>query len=350
MGKCIVVMVLLLLSLPHLQSYHPSDLKIDCGATEKWEEKGFSNFKWELDDEFIKTGQNKLLPTRNSQRSMDTLRYFPDGGKNCYNVGLHLHNKYILRAGFYYGNYDNLSRKRMSAYMLRANTEGQVPLISSLEAKILNQECTATWTITPHCTWREGPTMGPTKVSRKERLSDYYEAFSRFWKPEQVQNYRNFFGKNKSSTSSAENIPPYLVLQSAIEAKNVSDSIFLPINLHDKTQLVAYFVLYFYEPYPWPPANDTRRLTVYIDGERKNITTVPRTELSDDCAVVSVYPVNVTGTANVTISPAEGTTLPPILNAMEVFTTIDFSKADLLPPLLFHLLRLPLSFWSCCMV
>ncbi|WJZ88803.1 hypothetical protein VitviT2T_008072 [Vitis vinifera] len=164
-----------------------------------------------------------------------------------------------------------------------------------------------------------------------ERLSDYYEAFSRFWKPEQVQNYRNFFGKNKSSTSSAENIPPYLVWQSAIEAKNVSDSIFLPINLHDKTQLVAYFVLYFYEPYPWPPANDTRRLIVYIDGERKNITTVPRTELSDDCAVVSVYPVNVTGTANVTISPAEGTTLPPILNAMEVFTTIDFSKADLLP-------------------
>ena len=145
-----------------------ADLKIDCGATEKWEEKGFSNFKWELDDEFIKTGQNKLLPTRNSQRSMDTLRYFPDGGKNCYNVGLHLHNKYILRAGFYYGNYDNLSkpptfnlefdgnlwatvttslgtdpiyheviyitRKEYVSICITKTQQGQIPFISSLEA------------------------------------------------------------------------------------------------------------------------------------------------------------------------------------------------------------------------
>lgn len=42
--------------------------------------------------------------------------------------------------------------------------------------------------------------------------------------------------------------------------------------------------------------------------------------------VVSLFPVQVLGTANVTISPLNGSELPPILNGMEVYTASDISK------------------------
>ena len=105
-------------------------------------------------------------------------------------------------------------------------------------------------------------------------------------------------------------------------------SIFLPIDFHEKnTQLSAYFVFYFYNVGgPRPALNNITNQIVYIDGVEKKATTI---RPYGDCVVVSVYPVNVTGTANVTIAPAQGTTLPPILNAMEVFTVIEVSTSSM---------------------
>ena len=163
-----------------------------------------------------------------------------------------------------------------------------------------------------------------TEIHR-ERFDFGAEYFNRFWKPEQLPNYQNIFkGIHNDGGSMAENYPPYKVLNYAIRAQNVSDSIFLPIDFHETTQLWAYFVFYFYDVSPLPVLNNMTKLTVYIDGIEKNTTTVRPYE---ECVVVSVYPIKVTGTANVTISPAAGTTLPPILNAMEVFTTIEVATS-----------------------
>lgn len=38
-----------------------------------------------------------------------TLRYFPDGLRNCYNVNVTQGTKYIIKASFVYGNYDGLN-------------------------------------------------------------------------------------------------------------------------------------------------------------------------------------------------------------------------------------------------
>ena len=171
-----------------------------------------------------------------------------------------------------------------------------------------------------------------TEIHR-ERFDTLAEYYNRFWKPEQLPNYQNpFNGIDSDFSSMAENSPPYKVLNSAIRAQNVSDSIFLPIDFHEKAPLSAYFVFYFYHVGPWPNLNNITKQIVYIDGIEKNATTVRPYE---ECVVVSVYPVNVTGTANVTISPAQGTTLPPTLNAMEVFTTIEVSSSKSDPRLSF---------------
>lgn len=113
-----------------------------------------------------------------------------------------------------------------------------------------------------------------------------------------------------------------------MEAPNLSgpnSSITLMVNFHNNSELSAYFVFYFATLPSFPDPTRTRKLTVYVDGQEKNTTDEVRG--IDNCTVVTVYPVNVMGTANVTISPAEGTTLPTILNAMEVFSAIQVSKA-----------------------
>lgn len=154
-------------------------LSIDCGAisTSNDETTGLT---WQTDEEFIKTGQINFLPMNNIPWQMKTLRSFPNGSKNCYNLELGLQSKYILRAGFYYGNYDNLLKPptfllkvsagggRKSIFNVTVTTslgdepiyheimfvttneavdvclirtqQGQVPFISSLEATIVSRE------------------------------------------------------------------------------------------------------------------------------------------------------------------------------------------------------------------
>ncbi|KAJ0084569.1 hypothetical protein Patl1_30835 [Pistacia atlantica] len=41
---------------------------------------------------------------------MNTLRYFPNDHKICYKLSLVPLTKFPCRAGFFYGNYDGLSR------------------------------------------------------------------------------------------------------------------------------------------------------------------------------------------------------------------------------------------------
>ncbi|PON39865.1 Malectin-like carbohydrate-binding domain containing protein [Trema orientale] len=130
-------------------------------------------------------------------------------------------------------------------------------------------------------------------------------------------------GHYQISWATLDNVPPWAVLDFAIEAHKASESIFLPITFREKSQKVSsYFVFYFalelFEP--------TRKIAIYIDSQEKNVTEIP-----NGPSMVSISPVNVTGgTANVTITSVDqgNNTSPPLLSAMEVFSTMSkISKA-----------------------
>lgn len=64
--------------------------------------------------------------------------------------------------------------------------------------------------------------------------------------------------------------------------------------------------------------------------------------------MISLFPVAVGVSANVTISPAQNSTLAPILNAMEIYCAMDVSKAaKWLPQLPSTTLYRLLPFASC---
>lgn len=61
---------------------------------------------------FINNGVSKtLLPEYQAgyQKQLTHLRAFPEGIRNCYTVNITRGTSYLIRATFYYGNYDNKS-------------------------------------------------------------------------------------------------------------------------------------------------------------------------------------------------------------------------------------------------
>lgn len=86
-------------------------MSIDCGA----EYPRLSNnlIVWEPDGRLIKTGFNRKVQEKQDLEEMNTLRSFHDvlSEEHCYKLPVYkLTLRYVIRAGFFYGNYDGLSR------------------------------------------------------------------------------------------------------------------------------------------------------------------------------------------------------------------------------------------------
>ncbi|KAF2283387.1 hypothetical protein GH714_003758 [Hevea brasiliensis] len=350
-----ILVVLLSISLQAFSQERYDDLRIDCGASHRTPIGNPDGrvVSWLTDENFTYTGENQLLRYSQNFSTMNSLRYFPDGQKNCYFLPLYLSSsspsgiKFLLRAGFYYGNYDGLSKppsfnleidgnfwatvttnstsnnepvyhemiywiEKGSAQVCLERIGDGIPFISSLEATVMF-----------------GDDM---------QLIHDLDEDNRIWKSKEMPEYLNVVDERiVDNTMSGENYPPWPVMQTAIQAKNVSDSIYLSVNFSTQTTAVAYFVLYFRDPISRYPENSIAQVEIFINSQKLGATDVPpyyRTIITGMFHAVSLYPVQVNGSANVTISPAENSTLPPLLNAMEVFSVVNMphaSKAGYLP-------------------
>jgi hypothetical protein len=76
------------------------------------------------DANFINTGVSKRVqPIGNVtvKQQLEYVRSFPNGEKNCYKINVINGTKYLIRAIFYYGNYDNLNKPSQFDLHLGAN-------------------------------------------------------------------------------------------------------------------------------------------------------------------------------------------------------------------------------------
>ena len=86
-------------------------INIDCGYTEGSSYVDSSTGLTYTDDsQFIDTGKNYLAASNTYSRQYGTLRSFPNSTRNCYKIlPIQSGGKYLIRAEFYYGNYDGQS-------------------------------------------------------------------------------------------------------------------------------------------------------------------------------------------------------------------------------------------------
>ncbi|XP_077217307.1 putative LRR receptor-like serine/threonine-protein kinase At1g05700 isoform X2 [Tasmannia lanceolata] len=118
--RMVMVGIFLLLGLvvsPAVVLVHgqPGFISIDCGLAEG---SGYKDdettIDYSSDTDFIEAGVNKNISSSfistSLQRQLLNLRSFPDGSRNCYTIKpVEMDSKYLIRASFMYGNYDGLN-------------------------------------------------------------------------------------------------------------------------------------------------------------------------------------------------------------------------------------------------
>jgi len=85
---------------------------LDCGLhpneTSPYEEKN-TGMWFSSDATFIQSGKTGRVQANQESKFLKpyrTLRYFPEGVRNCYNLSVFKERKYLIAASFLYGNYD----------------------------------------------------------------------------------------------------------------------------------------------------------------------------------------------------------------------------------------------------
>lgn len=104
----------------------------------------------------------------------------------------------------------------------------------------------------------------------------FEERYNRIWKSQEMSNYLNIHAQViPPGDINVENNPPWPVIAYAIQANNVTDSIYLSIDFRFQMLVQAYIVLYFMDPLYRFTMNQTSKVEIYVNNEKMASTDVP---------------------------------------------------------------------------
>ncbi|KAK1289022.1 putative LRR receptor-like serine/threonine-protein kinase MEE39 [Acorus calamus] len=327
-------------------------ISIDCGIARNG---GYTDDTYKItytsDDEFIDTGVNaKITPAsmsaNNPRKLYVTLRSFPNGTRNCYNLspsGGAKGKKYLIRASFMYGNYDGLNEipqfdlhvgvnrwttvvlpnasssiyyetvhvprtTNMSVCLI--DTGGGVPFISGLELRPLDGESYM------------GATQGSSLVKYLRyncggqdfiRFPD--DTLDRIWR-----SYYNQTTQNPISTTSNVDKNNHFKLPYAVMSTAVTPSTGDALKFDWQASVIGskdgqHIYMHFMELQQLK-TNESRKFGIEINGQSFYKPFQP--DYLSVSTIFSINPLN-GSTYNVSIQKTNDSTLPPILNAVEVY-------------------------------
>ncbi|KAG2297302.1 hypothetical protein Bca52824_043971 [Brassica carinata] len=296
-----------------------------------------------------KTGRVRETPERFAEQ-LNTLRYFPDGIRNCYNLNVEKGRRYLVRASFVYGNYDGLGMKPVFDIHLGPNlwatidlqkVNGTVkdmlhiaasssmqiclvktgvtePLISSLELRPMRNESYITESGSLDRYFRSYLSESSSQIRYS---SDIYD---RLWDP--------LFLKEWTQLSTANNVgnnnsyhPPEMALKTAATPTNSSAP--LTIRWTSENPDERYYCYAHFSETEDLQANETREFNVTWNGIRFFGPFVPRRGIIN--TIFRTSPATcIGGICRFELIRTDRSTRPPLLNAFEVYTVIQFPQSE----------------------
>ncbi|XP_052156186.1 putative leucine-rich repeat receptor-like protein kinase At2g19210 [Oryza glaberrima] len=349
-----------------LQTSAQPDLKgfisIDCGLEGK---TGYlddkTNLSYVPDDGFTDAGTNhnisvEFMTPLISRRNYN-LRSFPDGERNCYTLrSLTAGLKYLIRAAFVYGNYDGLKKPPVFdlyigvnfltmvnitgldgaaleeaivvvpddfVQVCLVNTGTGTPFISGLDLRPLKS------TLYPQVTETQGLSLfgrwnfGPTSNTEIIRYPD--DPHDREWVP-----WINPFDWTViSTTTMVQNIEndifeaPLRVMQTAITPRNASGNIEFAWDAYTqpKDPTPGYIANFYFTEVQLLPSNVLRQFYINLNGRLVyNESYTPLYLYAD--LIYEKKPFLRYPEYNISINATSNSMLPPIINAIEVFSVM----------------------------
>ncbi|KAJ1386005.1 Malectin-like carbohydrate-binding domain [Sesbania bispinosa] len=333
-------------------------ISIDCGLVD---EPSYTDettsINYTSDANFTDTGVSHSISPKykaSLDRQFWNVRSFPGGTRNCYTLVVPQGNnkKYLVRARFAYGNYDGkdslpefdiylgakwwetvvfedastvITKEIIYAassdyvHVCLFNTNNGTPFISVLELRVLNSDAYLVNSLELLARFDVGLQNGGII-----RYPD--DNYDRMWTP-----YNSIDWKKIDTTLTIDKgapsfnflpLPPSMVTRTAAIPANVSNNIefyFLP-----KYNASTYYIYFYFAEIQKHQANQIREFNIFVNGELFNNAPVNPVYLQ------SLYYVSAISEPRLElwINKTSRSTLPPLLNAIEIYMTKDFLQSE----------------------
>ncbi|KAE9607273.1 putative non-specific serine/threonine protein kinase [Lupinus albus] len=340
------------LAFPNLVNSSPLGYFIDCGGTN---EVKVENILYTPDVNYINVGNTTTINEPNILPTLTTLRYFPDASakKYCYSLPVIKSSKYIVKTIYYYGGFDGGKQppvfdqiiegtrwsivnttedyakglssyyevvvksfgKTLSVCLARnADTGSSSPFISALEVKSLDDSLYNPIDFTKYAL----VTVARHTFGGEHIISYPDDKFDRMWQPFKDQNPA--VGSHSNVTSSDFwNLPPAIAFTNGITTSRgkTLEIQWPPVSLPNT---YYYISLYFQDnrspsPYSWRVFNvsiNDHTFFADLNASAKGVTVYS-----------SQWPLS--GLTKLTMTPAVGEPVGPVINAGEIFQILPIS-------------------------
>ncbi|EOA26303.1 hypothetical protein CARUB_v10024714mg [Capsella rubella] len=329
-------------------------ISLDCGFP--IEESPYSDpstgLTFTSDSTYIQTGKsgrvdkelNKLF-----RKPYLTVRYFPEGKRNCYSLDVNRGTNYLILVTFIYGNYDGLNvypnfdlylgpdkwaridlegrqngtyeeiihRARSSSLdICLVKTGPTSPIISAIELRPLRNDTYVTHSGSLRSSFR----VYCSTSDREIRYAD--DSYDRVWHQFFSSSYTYITTSLNISNSDSFEVPK-AALKSAATPKNVSAPLIITWKPRPSNAEV-YFYLHFAEIQTLA-ANETREFDIVFKGNFNYSGFSPR-KFELFTAFTSAPVQCDSDGCNLQLIRTPKSTLPPLINALEAYTIIEFPQ------------------------
>ncbi|KEH18226.1 LRR receptor-like kinase plant [Medicago truncatula] len=329
-------------------------ISIDCGLPKDINYSSLdTGINYISDAKFIDAGVSKKIAETDIKQELQYVRSFPSGVRNCYRINVTSGIKYLIRSSFYYGNYDdlneppefdlhfgpnvwdtvkltNISHITDSEIIYTplldyiqpclVNTGKGTPFISVIELRTLNNEV--------YVTNSAKSVVSPLRRSDVGSIANEYrykdDVYDRIWFPSNSSFKRLHISPGTASLLLGNNYElPAIVMNTAVtsetpsaplnfswEADNVNDQFYLYMHFKEVEELAA---------------NETRSFNITVNDKFWYGNVTPKSLYT---TAFSTKPLTGATRYLFSLSKTENSTLPPILNAYEVYKVKLFSQLE----------------------
>ncbi|KAJ0238414.1 Malectin-like domain-containing protein [Hirschfeldia incana] len=338
----------------------PGFTSLTCGATmgTSFQAKS-TNITYSSDAPYIDTGIGRSIKSSyqsKSEKQTWYLRSFPQSSRSCYTFNLTTGDKYLIRAIFLHGGYDKrpstkfdlhlgpnrwatvstaeetkaetfeiihiLTTNRLQVCLVK--TEDSTPFISAIELRKLTSEAYTTKS-------RSLQTFLSADIGSSSNQSLRYgsgvygaDVFDRIWRPYNSENWSQIRTDNSVDNDNQLKVPENVMATASVPTDPDAHMNISLTGLHPTSRF--YVFLHFSEIQELSP-NDTREVKVMYNG-RLIVEPFKPISFYTSSFIRGELGPNANGQCIFSLQKTASSTLPPLLNAMEVYMVNSISQNE----------------------
>ncbi|URD90174.1 receptor-like serine threonine-protein kinase [Musa troglodytarum] len=330
-------------------------VSIDCGMDGSTSYNDtVTGITYDPDAKYINSGVNykvnKAYLKTATPVQAETLRSFPNGSRNCYTInGIIQGDKYLIRGLFFHGNYDGLTTVAFELHLgmnfwqlvnitepsdpiwreiitvaqnnsfsvCLVNIKSGTPFISALELRHIDStdvyiDVNQTNSLVLYVRVNMGAAAQDIRYP-----DDAYDRIWRFYITPPVWSDINSSQPIQTSPGDAFQVPAAVMATAVTPANGTSLGFFIGTD----TGVVYYVYMHFAE-FNALSQTKSRIFDVFVNDELKASSVKPEYLLSTHISLSLTSALRTDVTYNLTLNSTSGSSFPPILNAIEVYSAL----------------------------